>query len=77
MTDTDFVEQRDNLLQSIERDQQEVRLAVQELTGAAQSSLDVRERIKEFPLTWVVGALLVGMWLGSGDGRAEVTGTRR
>jgi len=71
-TDIDFAEERETLLQSIQRDQQEVRLAVQELTGAARSSLDVRERIREFPLAWAAGALLVGMWLGSRGGRADV-----
>ena len=62
---TDFAEQREDLLQSIERDQKEVRVAVQELTGAARSKFDVREHIKEFPLTWAMGAFLIGVWLGS------------
>jgi hypothetical protein len=62
---TDFAEQREDLLQSIERDEEEVRVAVQELTGAARSSLHVSEYIKKFPLTWAMGALLVGVWLGS------------
>ena len=65
MEKTDFAEQREDLLQSIERDQEDVRVAVQELTGAAQSKLDVSEHIKRFPLTWALGALLVGVWLGS------------
>jgi hypothetical protein len=60
-----FAAQREDLLQSIERDQEEVRVAVQELAGAARSQLDVGERIKAFPLTWVIGAVLVGLWLGS------------
>ena len=74
VTDSEFTAQRDNLLQSIERDQEEVRVAVQELTGAARSSLDVREHIRGFPLTWAIGALLVGMWLGSRGGRDDVAG---
>jgi len=65
MEKTDFDEQREDLLQSIERDQQEVRIAVRELTGAARSSLKASEHIKQFPLTWTVGAFLVGMWLGN------------
>ena len=64
MSTTDFTEQRDDLLRSIERDQQAVRVAVHELTGAAQSKLSVGERIDEFPLTWVVGGFLFGAWLG-------------
>lgn len=65
MEKTDFAEQREDLLQSIERDQEEVRVAVQELTAAARSTLDVSELIKKFPLTWAMGAFLVGAWLGS------------
>jgi hypothetical protein len=69
---TDFAEQRAELLQSIERDQEDVRVAVQELTGAARSTLKASEHIKQFPLTWVTGAFLVGVWLGS-RGPARVT----
>jgi len=65
----DFAEQRDDLLQSIERDQEEVRVAVHALTGAARSTLSVSEHIKEFPLTWAMGAFLVGAWLGSRGAR--------
>jgi hypothetical protein len=74
---TDFAEQREDLLQSIERDQQEVRVAVQQLTGAARSKLDVSERIKKFPLTWGMGAFLVGVWLGSRGAPLNVDGHRR
>lgn len=73
----DFVEQREDLRQGIERAQEEVRLAVHELAGAAGSTLDVSERIKKFPLTWAIGAFLVGVWLGSGGAPADVGGQRR
>ena len=69
---TDFDEQREDLLQSIERDQKEVRLAVEELTGAARSTFKASEHVKQFPLTWTIGAFLVGVWLGSrGNPRAR------
>jgi len=74
---TDFAEQREDLLQSIERDQEEVRVAVQELTGAARSKLNVSEHIKEFPLAWAIGAFLVGLWLGSRGASVDVAGQRR
>jgi hypothetical protein len=74
---SDFAEQRRDLLQGIERDQEEVRVAVHELTGAAGSKLDVREYIKRFPLTWAIGAFLVGAWLGSRGAPAHVAGQRR
>ncbi len=77
MQKTDFAEQREDLLQSIERDQEEVRVAVQELTGAAHSTLNVSEHIKEFPLTWAMGAFLVGAWLGSRGAPLNATGQRR
>lgn len=65
METIDFDEQRQDLLQAIERDEEEVRVAVQELTGAARSTLNVSEQIKKFPLTWAVGAFFIGAWLGS------------
>ena len=77
MDKTDFAEQREDLLQSIERDQEEVRVAVHELTGAAGSKLDVSEHIKKFPLTWAIGAFLLGVWLGSRGAPAHVAGQRR
>jgi hypothetical protein len=74
---TAFAEQRQELLQSIERDEGEVRNAVQELAGAARFKLDMGERIKAFPLTWVIGAVLVGMWLGTRSAPGAVPGQRR
>jgi hypothetical protein len=70
---TDYAEQREDLLRSIGRNQEEVRVAVRELTGAAQSKFNVSERIKEFPLTWTIAAFLVGAWLG----RRGAPGQRR
>jgi hypothetical protein len=65
MDQTEFAEHREALLQTIERDQNDVRVAVQELTAAARSKLNVREHVKGFPLMWAMGAFLVGVWLGS------------
>ena len=77
MEKSDFAEQREDLLESIERDQEEVRVAVHELTDAAGSKLDVSEYIKKFPLTWAIGAFLLGAWLGSRGAPARVAGQRR
>ena len=77
MAKTDFAEQREELLQSIEREQEAVRVAVQELTDAARSKLDVGEHIKKFPLTWTLGALLIGVWLGSRGAPPNAAGQRR
>ncbi len=77
MDNTNFAEQREDLLQSIERDREEVRVALQELTGAAGFKLDVSERIKAFPLAWAIGAFLVGVWLGSRGASVDAAGQRR
>jgi hypothetical protein len=74
---TDFAEQREDLLQSIEQDQEEVRVAVQELTGAARSKFNVSAHMREFPLTWAMGAFLVGAWLGSRGAPLNAAGHRR
>ena len=71
-----YAEQRDHLLQSIEQGEEKVRVARHELAGAARCKLDLGERIREFPLTWVIGACLMGAWLGSRGARVRVSGQR-
>ncbi len=70
MSDAGFAEQRENLLQLIALDQEELRVAVHQLTVAAGVKLDIGERIKVSPLAWTIGAFLVGIWLGS-DGASR------
>jgi len=72
-----YTEQRDHLVQSIERDDEKIRVAMHELAGAARFKLGLGERIKRFPLTWVISACLVGAWLGSRGARVGVAGQRR
>ena len=71
-----YTEQRDHLLQSIERDEEQLRVTMHELAGVARCKLDVAERIKESPLAWVIGACLMGAWLGSRGARAGDSGQR-
>ena len=59
-----FAEQRDDLLQSIQHDQEEVHGAIKELADAAHESLSLSEHIRHYPLTWVIGGFIVGLWLG-------------
>jgi hypothetical protein len=61
---SDYIEQRDELLESIERDQEELRAAVHELTGAARETFALSEQIRERPWTWISAAFLFGLWLG-------------
>lgn len=77
MSNSDFAEQRQDLLQAIERDQEEVRVAVHQLTDAAGAKLGVGEHIKKLPLTWAIGAFLVGAWLGSRGASSATTAERR
>ena len=77
MDNADFSERREDLLQSIERDRESVRVALHELTGAAELKLDVSERIKAFPLAWAFGAVLVGAWLGSREACTDIAGQRK
>ena len=75
--ETDFAEQREELLQGIERDEAEVRVAMHQLTGAAGSALNVSAHIKRFPLTWAISAFLVGVWFGSRGALTHVAGQRK
>ena len=75
MKHRELAEQREDLLESIQHDEDEVRGAIRDLAGAAGFKLNIGEGIRKFPLTWAIGALLVGLWLGrrgargTGDGR--------
>jgi hypothetical protein len=51
-------------------------VATHELAGAVRFKLDLGERIKQSPLTWVIGACLVGAWLGSRGARERIAGQR-
>jgi hypothetical protein len=68
MDNPDYLEQREELLQDIANDREEVRVALHELTDATGHKLDVSDRIRSSPLAWAVGAFLIGVWLG---GRRE------
>lgn len=67
---TSYTEQREEILHSIERDEQELREAVEELKTAALSWLDVRNHIAENPLMWFGGAFAIGLWFGLRHGRS-------
>jgi len=59
-----FTDQREELLESIERDQEEALFAVQELTQVARDTFSVRDHIRDNPMMWLAGGFLLGMWLG-------------
>jgi hypothetical protein len=54
---------KEALLESVERSEEELRQAVDELTMVAHHRLDLRERIAENPWPWLAGGFVVGLWL--------------
>lgn len=64
MSSTPLAVRRADLLVSIAKDQQDVRLALRHLAGGVESSLNPGVHIRASPLSWTLGAFLVGMWLG-------------
>jgi len=63
--DSTSVDQREALRQSIEEDKAELLDAVSELKTAVQHQFQLRERIAENPVPWLVGGLLLGLWFGT------------
>ena len=61
--DESLGEKKEALLESVERNQQELRAAVDELTTVAQRQFDLRERIAQHPWQWLLGGFVVGLWL--------------
>ncbi len=70
-----FAEQREHLLQSIEDCQNEVSVAMHELTGIAEAKLDLgaqaRALIRQRPVVAVLAAVGVGYLLGHLVSRAS------
>ena len=60
-------EEREAIRQNLEEHKREIRVAVEELTQAAKSWPDPRERIRSRPGAWLLGGVLVGLWIGWRD----------
>jgi hypothetical protein len=77
MADVSYNHHHAALVQNIDRDQQALREAVQELSDAARVRLHlgelVSERIKAAPLSWLFGGLVIGWWLGRGRRRRDAS----
>jgi hypothetical protein len=67
----DVTERHEELLQSIEEDEETLREAVHELAEATERKLDVTRFIRQSPFEWMIGAFCVGLWLGAVDGREK------
>lgn len=69
MDSVSYDDQRERLHASIERDAEELRDAVQELSAAARVRFDLGEHIKEFAFAWLLGGFLFGVWLAARHSR--------
>ena len=66
MSEDPIAVKRQELIESVEREETELKLAVDELSNAAQARVHLGERIAERPWLWLAGAFAVGLWVGAG-----------
>lgn len=66
-------ERRVELLESVARHERELDRAVADLKEVVRRPVlaHVRQRIADDPTPWILGALLVGCWLGGAGQRRE------
>lgn len=66
---------RAELIEAVEQHEREFEVAVAQLKGAVQRPFGlvtrVREHLGTHPLSWMLSALLVGVWLGARHGAQE------
>jgi ElaB/YqjD/DUF883 family membrane-anchored ribosome-binding protein len=64
VTPDEIVETRERLLESVDRNERELREAVDELASAAHARLDLGERMSDRPWRWLATAATLGFWMG-------------
>lgn len=62
------MEARQELLASAAQHEQELEQALTDLKVAVQRPFAIGDRIAENPLPWLIGGLLIGLWLGTRNG---------
>lgn len=66
------METRQELLASAARHEQELERALVDLRRVVRRPFKIGERIGQHPLPWLIGAALIGLWLGSrNNGRGD------
>ena len=68
MAPTATTEQRKQLLMAVERDREELRLALQQLGAVARRKVHVGQANSSRPLPYLVAGLALGLWLGARHG---------
>lgn len=58
-------EAREALRESVERGEEELRLAVGDLTRAAAQTVDVGNHLAERPWTWLASGFFIGLLIGT------------
>jgi hypothetical protein len=56
---------REVLVPEVERSEEQFRRALGELQIAVERKFDLGERIAERPMPWLVGGVLLGLWLAA------------
>ena len=56
---------RQELLEQAARHEQELERALGDLKHAVKRPFALGERVAQHPLPWLMGALLIGLWLGA------------
>ena len=64
----DYEEQREQLQETVDRDEEELRAAVEDLKEAVSRPFQLADRLAKNPLPWIFSALLIGFVLGSASG---------
>jgi ElaB/YqjD/DUF883 family membrane-anchored ribosome-binding protein len=64
-------ERKEELLHSIEEDEEELYEAMHELAEATEQTFDLAAYVRTHPLAWVAGAFCMGLWLGWAGSRRE------
>lgn len=66
------METRQQLLETAARHEQELERAIGDLKHAVHRPFEAGERVREHitahPIPWLVGSVLIGLWLGSRNG---------
>jgi hypothetical protein len=57
--------EREALVEQLERDEEELRRAVDEIKDVVARPLEIVEKVTQVPIPWVLTGILFGIWLGS------------
>lgn len=57
-------ERRERTMPEIRRSQEELRASLETLQATVRRQFDIRRRIAEDPVPWLLAGVLVGLWLG-------------